>query len=109
LKSRPPSEGFGNSEAFESKLATLVVVVVAMPAMIVTTLDVDAAFVSVPMPVAMPVAVMITITLDDNGIFGVRRINNRHAKAEYRNRGRDNDKTTHMFAPIMFWGNCPRI
>jgi hypothetical protein len=78
------------------------VVVVAVPAMIVTTLDVDAAFVSVPMPVAMPVAVMITITLDDNGVFGVRRTNNRHAKAEYRNRCRDNDKTTHMMLPLCF-------
>jgi hypothetical protein len=85
------------------------VAVAVRPPVIVTTLDIDTAFVSIPVQatvlttVAIPVVVVVA--LDDDGFFGVGRQAERHGETDCRNRRRRNDETAHETSHV-YYSNC---
>jgi hypothetical protein len=89
-------------------IASVVILVAMRPPIIVTTLDIDTAFVSIPLPATMPITVAIpvavVVALDDDGFFSVGRRVEWHGEADDRKRRRSNDETPHLcFSNVSFY------
>jgi hypothetical protein len=76
------------------------------PPIIVTTLDIDTAFVSIPVQATMPITVaipeMVVVALDDDGFFGVGRHTDRHGETDCCKRRRRNDETARETPHVCF-------
>jgi hypothetical protein len=89
-------------------IASVVIAVAMRPPIIMTTLDIDTAFVSIPVPATMPIAVaipiVVVVALDDDGFFGVSRRVEWHGETDDRKRRRSNDETPHVcFSNVSFY------